>query len=51
MLKYLELGVLVDVLGSLPVQDELGLVGHADDVILHSVAKEPNGENGQTSRV
>ena len=39
---YLEVGVLHHVLGPHPVEDELGFVGHANDVILHGVRQEPN---------
>ena len=38
---YLEIGVLDDVLGAHAVQNELGLVGHADDVVLHGVRQQP----------
>lgn len=38
---YLKLCVFVDVLGSLSVQDELGLVGNTDNVVLHGVAQQP----------
>lgn len=37
----LEVGVLKDVVGAHPVQDELGLVGHAHDVVLHGVRQQP----------
>lgn len=40
---HLKLGVLVDVLCPLPAQDELGLVGHAHQVVLHGVAQQPVG--------
>lgn len=36
-MAYLELGVLEDVVGPHPVQDELGFIGHAHDVVLHGV--------------
>ena len=29
-----------DVIGSHPVEDELGLVGNADDVVLHGVRQQ-----------
>lgn len=38
---YLKLRMFVDVLCSLSVQDELGLVGNTDDVVLHGVAQQP----------
>lgn len=38
---YLKLCVFVDVLSSLSVQDELGLVGNSHDVVLHGVAQQP----------
>lgn len=43
-MEYLEFGVLVDVLGSLAVQDELGLVGHSHNVVLHGVTQESSRE-------
>lgn len=38
---YLKLCVLVDVLGSLSVQDELGLIGNPHNVVLHGVTQQP----------
>jgi len=38
--QLLELGVLLDVVGAHPVQDELGLVGHAHNVILARVRQQ-----------
>ena len=50
MCTYLELGMLVHVLGPLPVEDELGLVGHSHDVVLHGVAQEPGRETSSGDR-
>lgn len=36
---YLKLSVFVDVLGSLSAQDELSLIGHPHQVVLHGVAQ------------
>lgn len=41
---YLKFSMLVHILGPLSVQDELGFVGHAHDVILHGVAEESGGK-------
>lgn len=41
---YLKLCMFVDVLCSLSVQNELGLIGNADYVVLHGMAEQPLGE-------
>lgn len=40
MILYLKLCMLVDVLGSLSVEDKLCFIGHSDDMILHGMTKE-----------
>lgn len=37
----LKLGMFVDVLGPLPVEDKLRLIGYSHDVVLHGMAQEP----------
>lgn len=39
---YLKLCVLVDVLRSLPVEDEFSLVGNTNYVVLHGMAEQPS---------
>lgn len=43
-IEYLKFGVLVDILGSLAVQDELRLIGHSHNVVLHGVTQESSTE-------
>jgi len=40
--EYLKIGVLHDIFGTHPVQNEFRFVGNADDVILHGVRQQPN---------
>lgn len=42
---HLKLCVLMDVLGPLSVQNELGFVCNAHDVVLHGMAQQPGKEN------
>lgn len=40
MILYLKLCMLVDVLGSLSVEDKLRFIGHSNYMILHGMTKE-----------
>lgn len=42
MVTYFKIGMFQHIIGSHPVQDELGLVGHPDNVVLHGVREQPS---------
>jgi hypothetical protein len=44
---YLKVGVFDHVFGAHPIQNELGFVGHADDVVFHGVRQEPGNHRGE----
>lgn len=50
-MRYLELRVFVDVLRSLPVQDEFGFVGDPHYVVLHGMAEQPARMHGGNSHL